>query len=250
MNTKLFSLGLGLALLTATVQAVELQLPCTPANTTFAFDIDQVLLDHNQPISSTLWDYRWDVAKNIVNPYLVYCIVCLAYQKATGRAYLELLKIQAPRLAEMVEHIMLDKKPIAGMEQLVNNLRAQAYSLVIASNMGEQDFAYYKEKFRSLFGNFDFAQVVPHTANGIPLIKKKPSLEYFQQLKTELAEHNLAKENLIFIDDKKKNVEAFEINAKNGTPEVFKGFKGIQFKNTLQFQADLAKLGIIASATV
>lgn len=240
MNTKLFGLGLGLALLTATVQAVELQIPCTPANTTFAFDIDQVLLDHNQPISSTLWDYRWDLAKNIVNPYLVYCVACLLYQKATGRAYFELLKVQAPRLAEMVGHIMLDKKPIAGMEELVNNLRAQAYSLAIASNMDEQDFAYYKKEFPSLFDNFNHVKVVPHTADGIPLIKKKPSLEYFQGLKSELAEHNLAKENLIFVDDKKKNVVA----------SIEEDFYGIHFKNVPQFQADLAKLGIVTAATV
>lgn len=240
MKTKLFSLGLGLALLSATVQAVELQTPCTPANTTFAFDIDQVLLDHNQPISSTLWDYRWDVAKNIINPYLVYCILCLAYQKANGLAYLNLLKTQAPRLAEMVEHIMLDKKPIAGMEETVKQLRAQAYSLAIASNMGAEDFAYYQQKFPSLFGNFDYAKVVPLTPDGIPLIEKKPSLEYFKQLKTELAEHDLAKENVIFVDDKKKNVDA----------SIKEDFYGIHFKNVPQFQADLAKLGIIATATV
>jgi len=240
MNSKIFSLSLGLALLAATVQAVELQLPCTPANTTFGFDIDQVLLDHSQPISSTLWDYRWDLAKNIVNPYLVYCVIRLAYQKATGLAYLNLLKAQAPRLAEMVEHIMLDKKIIVGMEEIVKQLRAQAYSLAIASNMGAQDFAYYQQKFPSLFGNFDYAKVVPHTADGLPLIKKKPSLEYFHNLKSELAEHNLAKENLIFIDDKKRNVDA----------SIQEGFYGIQFKNVPQFQADLAKLGIVATATV
>jgi FMN phosphatase YigB (HAD superfamily) len=241
MSTKFFSFLLGLAILTATVtQAVELQSTCTPANTTFAFDIDQVLIDHNQPISSTLWDYRWDLAKNIVNPYLVYCVACLLYQKATGRAYFELLKVQAPRLAEMVEHIMLDKKIIAGMEETVKQLHAQAYSLAIASNMGEQDFAYYQQKFPSLFGNFDYAKVVQHTSDGIPLIKKKPSLEYFQGLKTELAAHDLAKPNLIFVDDKKKNVAA----------SIKEDFYGIHFKNTLQFQADLAKLGIVTTATV
>ena len=238
MNTKLFSLGLILALFTVTVQAVELQTPCTPANTTFAFDIDQVLIDHNQPISSTLWNYRWDLAKNIVNPYLVYCILCLVYQKATGLAYLNLLKVKAPRLAEMVEHIMLDKKPIAGMEETVKQLRAQAYTLAIASNMGAQDFAYYQQKFPSLFGNFDYAKVVPHDEQGLTLIKKKPSLEYFQALKSELAEHNLAKENVIFIDDKKRNVDA----------SIKEDFYGIHFKNVPQFQADLAKLGIIAAA--
>lgn len=240
MNTKLFSLGLGLALFSVTVQAVELQTPCTPANTTIAFDIDQVLLDLSQPISSTLWNYRWDVAKNIVNPYIVYCIICLLYQQATGRAYLELFKAQAPRLAEMVEHIMLDKKPIEGMEETVQQLRTRAYKLAIASNMGAEDFAYYKQKFPSLFDNFDYAKVVPHAADGIPLIKKKPSLEYFQGLKAELAEHGLVKENLIFIDDKKRNVDA----------SIKEGFYGIQFKNTLQFQADLAKLGVIATANV
>jgi hypothetical protein len=249
MNIKLFSLGLGFALIaTPAVHAVDIQTRYTPTNTTFAFDIDDVLLKRAEPISTTLWEYRWDLAKNIINPYLWYNVACLLYNQSTGSAYLELFKKQAPRLAQMVEHMTLDKKPLEGMENLVKTLRTQAYSMVIASNMSVQDFAYYKEKFSMLFGNFEYTKLVLYDAQGKLTGVKKPSITYFQELKTELAEQKLTKPNLIFIDDKSENVKAFEAQAKEDKKE--NNYRGIQFKNATQLQTELAKLGILTATTI
>jgi len=236
MNTKPSGFLLGLALLATTaLPAVELQTPCTPASTIFAFDIDDVLLKRAEPITTTLWEYRWDLAKNIINPYLWYTIGCLLYNQSTGSAYLELFKKQAPRLACMVEQMILDKTPLEGMEGLIKILHARTYSLAIASNMSTQDFTYYKEKFPSLFDKFNYVKVVPYDAQGKLAGVKKPSLTYFRELKTELTEQSLTKPNLIFIDDKKKNIDA----------SIKEGLYGIHFQNAQQLQTKLATLGIL-----
>lgn len=249
MNIKLFGLGLSLALLATTgvyttpnTPSVELQTPCTPVNTTIAFDIDKVLLDRQMyPI---FMEYRWDILKNIFRIQLLYNVGKLLYQNATETAYIELFKAQAPRLAEMVDRIVHEKTPMPGMPELVGHIHDRAYNLVLASNMSAKNLLFYQQKFPELFSNFSYAKVVGRDQNGIESCKK-PSLEYFQELNTELAANDLAKPNLIFIDDKKENVDAFATQAKKDQKES--NYRGVQFKNAAQLQAELATLGILTA---
>jgi FMN phosphatase YigB (HAD superfamily) len=223
-----------LVTLVATAPAQAMQKTYTPANTTVVYDIDNVLLERSAPIYQTLWDYRWDLAKNIICPSLVYKVGQLLYQNAAGGAYYELFKAQAPRLAEMVERITLEKKPVAGMPELITAVHARAFKLAIASNMSAKDFVFYQHKFPTLFGLFDYAKVIKYNEQGKALCKK-PSLVYFKELKNELADHDLAKENFVFIDDRMDNVVA----------SSQEGFKGIVFKNAAQLKADLNNMDIL-----
>ena len=234
MYKKILRVALGLILLiTPLCHAVELQTPCTPDNTTIAFDIDNVLLERN--IASILWTYRWDVAKSIINLPLIYNVACLLYHSAPGRAYSELFKVKAPRLNEMAEHIILDKKPLEGMEALVDQLHGHNYKLTLASNMSTQDVTFYQQKFPLLFNKFCYAKTVPYNTNNKAIGPKKPSLEYFKQLKEELALQALAKKNILFIDDRTDNVAA----------SAAEGFNGIHFKNAAQLQKRLQALAIL-----
>lgn len=227
-------LSTALVALIATAPAHAMQTTYTPENTTVVYDIDNVLLKRGEPIYQTLWDYRWDLAKNVIRIGLLYNVGQLLYQHAAGGAYYELFKAQAPRLAEMVERITLEKKPVEGMPELVKAVHDRSFKLAIASNMSAKDFAFYQQKFPTLFSNFDYAKVIKYNEQGKALCKK-PSLMYFKELKSELADHDLAKKNLVFIDDRLDNVAA-------STQE---GFKGIVFKNATQLRTDLTNLGIL-----
>lgn len=229
--------GLYLACIAILAQALYPQEPvkCTPTNTTIGFDIDDVLLQRSEPLKTTLWNYRWDIAKNSINPYLWYNVMYLLYHRSTGKAYLDLFKSYAPRLAEMVERMTMEKKPVEGMEPLVEQLHQRAYTLVIASNMSSYDFNYYKTKFPTLFSHFTYAKTVPYSEDGKPLACKKPSLTYFKELKQELVQQGLAKQQTLFIDDKKKNVEASQQE----------GFIGKVFTTAADLSHYLQRIGIL-----
>jgi FMN phosphatase YigB (HAD superfamily) len=221
-------------ILITTTPTHALQTPCTPDNTTVAFDIDNVLLKRSEPMYQTLWNYRWDLAKNIIRIGLLYNVGQLIYQGATGGSYYELFRVQAPRLAEMVKRITHEKTPLAGMPELINQIHARGFRMAIASNMSAADYVFYQQKFPELFGTFAYAKVIHYDKAGKALCKK-PSLEYFKQLKDELTANGLAKENLVFIDDRLNNVDA----------SLQEGLHGILFENATQLQAELKNIGIL-----
>ena len=146
-------------------------------------------------------------------------------------------KYNNPHLKEMVLLASNAQKPMQDTVTIIQELAQNGYTHHIGSNIGNSSFIAISDpkqfpEFSPIFKNFDLAQshVVAHT-NGHVI--KKPDPKFFEQY---LAKNkiDLKTTTVIFIDDKKENIQAAQKL----------GFTGVQFKNATQLRSDLSALGI------
>ena len=177
----------------------------TPENSTFVFDIDDVILRKNEPISSILWKHKFILLKGLVNPFLLWKTISLWYHGAPGEEYVTQLENRSPELANILKEILRNKELIPETVEIIQELKLRGYRLHIASNMGANDFAFYKEKFPEVFGLFDIVKVVSFKQGSTV---KKPSPLYFEDFLQQCETHGENTKTKLFIDDKKVNIEA------------------------------------------
>lgn len=118
--------------------------------------------------------------------------------------------------------------PIQGILDIIHQLKVQGFAQHVGSNIGVTLFDRFTRVYPEIFSEFSAHQVV-HVKPGQKVIKK-PNPEYFH---IYLATHNLKPEQIIFIDDKKANVDA----------ALAVGMHAIQFKNPQQIKNELEALG-------
>src|SRR3989304_4587861 len=141
-----------------------------PENSIFVFDIDDVILRKNEPISSILWKHKFILLKGLVNPFLLWKTISLWYHGAPGEEYVTQLENRSPELANMLKEIL-----------------------------------FYKEKFPDVFELFDIVKVVSFKQGSTV---KKPSPLYFEDFLQQCETHGEYTKTKLFIDDKKVNIEA------------------------------------------
>lgn len=142
-----------------------------------------------------------------------------------------------PHLKEMILLASNSQKPMQDTVAIIKELSQKGYTHHIGSNIGNTAFIalsdpeQYPELYE-IFKHFDLTQshVVAHR-NG--QVVKKPDPEFFKQYLTK-NNIDLSETEIIFIDDKKENIEAAR--------EL--GLTAVQFKNATQLRKDLAALGI------
>lgn len=143
----------------------------------------------------------------------------------------QLLRAYDSKIEALAQQVAAEQYLINGMAELIKELKELGYTQRLASNIGSNEIKLLQTKFPEVFSIFDGGKTVTYNADGTHS-EKKPSLQYFQEYKQAYnADQALT---IIFIDDKKKNVEA----------AAKEGFIALHFKNAEQLRADLKALGI------
>jgi FMN phosphatase YigB (HAD superfamily) len=233
-------LCIGLAITTTIkVMRAKEDSPISPKNLAFVFDIDDVLLKRTGKIGAAIWKYKKAVARGFISPSLWAHVIVLLSNGAPVGQYQALFKEKRPELVPMVDEIAHQKEPIEETVAIVKELHAAGYTLHLASNMGKEDFEYFKKQYPELFSYFKTAKVISYSANPKEKPIKKPNLVYFFQLCNELKEMGENKPTKVFIDDQLRNVTA---------AEETKEFLGIVYKNSSQLREELCTLGALTAA--
>lgn len=186
----------------------------------------------NGLLSPTSWPLR-TIASSIVN---LSCNQIRAIgnvirdNKLTADLIVVARKEGNPYLISLILTVDTWVKPVAGMAELLKELRAKGHSLIICSNISSEALEILKVNHKELFDLFEgepqICSADNRHANG--KIIAKPDVEFYQQCG---AKNNVGLQDVIFVDDQKKNTDA----------AIVAGIKNsIQFKNVTQLRHDLA----------
>lgn len=120
------------------------------------------------------------------------------------------------------------QKPMPEMVVLMKELKAKGYQLHMVSNCGPRRLAFTKEQFSEIVSLFDCI----YCSNGdVTNVIKKPQQLFFDNYKAHCC---VKPQEVLFIDDSKKNVSA----------ALKAGFNAVRFKNHHQLRTALIARGI------
>jgi len=178
-----------------------------------------------------LWNtkQKWTLFTTIFHFGLVWQLLKMIWHDATDEEFYELFEQQRPILLPLIMEMTNTQKIIPGMDQIIKELADRGYNLHILSNIGPRRFKQLKEDFPPIISQFSQAKIVQ--PDGPQKKKKKPDPQFFHDYLHEYKQEN---QNIIFIDDNKKNIaiaRSLDITA-------------IQFKSAKQLRKQLAQLGI------
>lgn len=219
---------LGLSLFTYTSHTQTEQPKYTPENTSFFFDIDDVILDKSYwTIFGIVLKNSWTITKALCNWQRLKS--ALNQKEQIADAWKEWGRQNYPPVEKLITEVQQSKWPNNAVVVIVEKLLDKGFTLREATNMGPDEFAEHKKKY-SFLQKFKPGKTVNYKMR--PIIQK-PNPQYF----VELAQLTPDTKYKIFIDDKLKNVKA----ARQA------GFIGIHFTTAEQLEADLLHMGIIVS---
>jgi FMN phosphatase YigB (HAD superfamily) len=133
---------------------------------------------------------------------LVWKCFILLFHDPTDEEYFALFQQYCPKQLPLIIDLFNAFKPLDHMVNLLKRLKAKGYELHIVSNIGPRRFHSLQKRYPDIIAIFDKANI----NNGdVQHLIKKPSVEYFKRY---LENCNLENKHIIFIDDKKQNVEA------------------------------------------
>ena len=129
--------------------------------------------------------------------------------------------------------------PIPGSVEILKNLKKLEYQNYLASNMGKQSYEIQKKNFPDIFEQFDGHYIPENKDKNTGLLIGKPCTEYYIELRRYLVEKENAKDKtIIFIDDKKQNIEGAIASNHNELNHIH----GIVFTSPDQLKSDLDNL--------
>lgn len=212
-----------------------------PQNTKFAFDFHEVIV--TEPFAS-LSDckkfFRWDMIP-ILNRYLPHCIyellVCFLYEPTSEKLKNICLKYKQEKLISCIMDIGNSFVPIDGTIHIMKELKKEGYELDLASNINVlflnelQKNDKYSDIQRTL-ALFTNKKAVDQLAIYSNTSICKPNILYFTAYQKE---YNTDEKQVIFIDDRLKNIKAAETT----------GMIGIHFQNPTQLRDELVTRGIL-----
>lgn len=177
-----------------------------PDNTIIVFDIHGVLFSTDyRKVLHLLWTPQTClIFLHLCNPTALWAMIKLWYKGAVDEEYLVYFTSRYQRLRgckELLFAVANAQRPIQPMVDLVHDLKKQGYTLHILSNIGELMFDELTQRFPALFDQFDAYKV----ANQAEAYLAKPNIRMYQ---TYLQQHNPDNKQIIFIDDKVKNIKA------------------------------------------
>lgn len=205
----------------------------TPQNTIITFDIHGVLCKTDYPRAfsllfkskrlTRLLSYIW-------YPHILKTIIRLWRNHAVSGHYVQQLTTLRPELAHyipLMNRIANAQKTNSGVCALVNQMKQQGFELHILSNIDAAIFDELKAMYPFLFAHFDKVQSTQSTDE-----YGKPHAWIFTRY---LTTHVPTNKQVIFIDNKKKNVVAARKL----------GIMGIHYKNPRQLKRVLKKLQVL-----
>jgi putative hydrolase of the HAD superfamily len=120
-------------------------------------------------------------------------------------------------------------KPIDPTVELLKELKTKGYELHIVSNIGQRRLGFLKNRYPAIIALFDKTKI-PY--GDIHHLVKKPNLEYFIGY---LKDYNPQRKLVLFVDDKKQNIEA----------AASVGIVGIKFTSVDKLRCAFSKLNIL-----
>lgn len=132
------------------------------------------------------------------------------------------------KLVDLTVLIGSDYTPIPETVAIIRALHEQGYIQYICSNIGHTVLDHFSKKYPIIFGYFNGTHIV-HYNNGTLI--KKPNPQFFIDF---LHTYSYAPSELIFIDDKKYNIQAAQEY----------GIESILFRNATELKKDLHKKSI------
>lgn len=178
-----------------------------PQKIVFAFDLHHVLF---MPDTSLLFHrlmampHKRAFLKRLFKPLTIYTAAKLFFKgQVVEKSVLDLVT-EFTELDEFVEksrHLANSLKPIDKTFQLIKQLKKQGFSIYLFSNIGKNTFEALRKQAPYYFEDFDgFYTTSPeHT------YLSKPDYRIYLLF---LDNFNLKKENVVFIDDRPKNINA------------------------------------------
>ena len=123
-----------------------------------------------------------------------------------------------PYLYEFTIQIANAQTPIKGMPELVKTLHDKGYTLMIASDIGDEVYELLKQRY-PFFNYFSHVQGVDYSEPD-PILKKDPA--FFANFDEK---HNKQKKKLILIDDSENKIESAQQTPAFKNAIQFAGFK-------------------------
>jgi len=165
-----------------------------------------------------------------INMRLVRSIVTLMFKKQWDQLFDVLVK-ENPYLADCINQLFSDLYPIEGTVDIIHELKEKGYSLHILSNIWPSSYAVLEKNFSALFSLFDTVQIqIREGDNRI----EKPTPAYFQHY---LDQYNPKNKQIIFVDDKEKNIKAAQQH----------DIIGVKFENPKQLRNAFSQLNLLGS---
>jgi len=178
-----------------------------PSNTVLVFDIHGVLFKHNYKRMLRLLlsaPHPLRLCAQLCNPSALYDFFTLVLAGAVPEKCMVALTKKYPGLRPYIPLSIIianSQIPNTATIELVRELKRRGYTLHILSNIGEIFFADLQQKFPELFAHFD----VIHVACAADDYVAKPNEKFFRDY---IKRYGQSGKNIIFIDDKIKNVKA------------------------------------------
>lgn len=184
--------------------------PLTPENTIIAFDIHGVLFEPNYKKIGLLIYHHAAMLKLVAYffyPSFVAAIVKLLNKKAVPQEYIASLSNQFPGIkpyAPVMIEIANAQKPNKELFKLIEQLKDKGYTMHIFSNIGDTIYANLAQQFPHLFEYFE--QIcVPASSNEYIAKPNPQAFAYY------LAEYNPQHKQVLFIDNRRKNIKVAQL---------------------------------------
>jgi FMN phosphatase YigB (HAD superfamily) len=200
-----------------------------PTNTIIAFDLHSVIFTLNyREAFSILWRWPHKVSLFLCGfrIRLVWKCLTLLFHNPTDEEYFALFQQYCPKLLPLIIELFNAFIPVDSMVDLLKELKENGYELHILSNIGPRRFEFLQKRYPDIIALFDKVKI---TNGNIRHLIKKPNLDYFMSY---LRDCNPRGKLVLFIDDKKRNIEA--ANAV--------GIIGIKFTSADKLRCTLSKL--------
>ncbi|MCK5633058.1 HAD hydrolase-like protein [bacterium] len=208
-------------------------------NTVFAIDLHGVIFKHNYTkMFKTFFicKKKLQLLRALLSPSLWLDSIKLKKKKGIAEQYLVRLADKHHKLKPFVPlgiTIANHQKPQHDFIALLHTLKKNGYKLYLFSNIGSVIFKDIQKKFPDIFSLFENFTIPSKEDNYI----RKPTNKSFDRF---IFTNNLKNKNIIFIDDKQKNIDAAQQHNING----------IFFRSTKQLCTELKNVGITLTQTV
>jgi len=193
-------------------------------DTIFVFDVNDVIIE---PDFARIWSiiktkilssHKMGLASAMIRPYLYYTVMRLAVKGSVPEEYLDSIQKNYPQFKDLIGYgleLANAQKPVKGMFELLEGLNKQGHKLLILSNIcsdklnadTESSPEMLKKEF-PIFGLFERDGFFLTTKENGYMRKPQPGFyqDFLEKFKKLYGEENI--KNIIFIDDRLKNVKA------------------------------------------
>jgi len=203
----------------------------SPKNTIIAFDLHDVIFTFDyKKVAKVLWkwNHKWAIIATLFHPSLVWQLLKMLWHDATDEQFYELFEKRRPILMPLIFEMTNAQKLIPGMNVLLKKLSNKGYELHILSNIGPRRFEQLSKDFPEIISLFKKVKIVqPHGKHSL----RKPDKQFFTDY---LKEYKQDHQQIIFVDDKKENI--------NAAQEL--GIDAILYKSPKQLQDQLVNRNI------